>query len=70
LPQGVFSRLLHSESLLEILPNEPCLHFGPWGVLELIWGKTIRFYGKISKNWEKMHNDFIAISILNPDKSS
>jgi hypothetical protein len=36
-----------------MLQSEPCLHFGPWGVTELFWGKIIRFYGKITANWKK-----------------
>jgi hypothetical protein len=54
-----------------MLPNEPCLHFGPWGITELFSGKILRFYGKITENWGGgVHNYFIVISILNSDKSS
>jgi hypothetical protein len=36
-----------------MLQNEPCLHFGPWGVTEIFWGKIMRFYWKIAKYWKK-----------------
>ena len=53
LPQQVISMLQYSESLWKMLQNEPCLHFGPWGVTEIFWGKIIRFYWKIAKYWKK-----------------
>jgi hypothetical protein len=36
-----------------MLQNEPCLHFGPFGVTEIFLGKIIRFYWKITKYWKK-----------------
>jgi hypothetical protein len=41
------------KSFRNMQQSEPCLHFGPWGVTELFWGKTIIFYGKITGNWKK-----------------
>jgi hypothetical protein len=35
----------YSKSFRKMLQNDSCLHFGPWGVTELFWGKIVKFYG-------------------------
>jgi hypothetical protein len=70
-PKGNCKGEFYYKSFRKMLQIEPCLHFGLWGVTELFWGKIIRFYGNITGIWgKKMHNYFIVVSILNPDKSS
>jgi hypothetical protein len=40
--------LQYSESLWKMLQNELCLHFGPFGVMEIFWGKSQDFIEKSS----------------------
>jgi hypothetical protein len=56
--QQVISRLQYFESLWKMLQNELCLHFGPWGVMDIFWGKIIRFNWNIAKYMKKMYNHF------------
>jgi hypothetical protein len=46
------------------------LHFGSWGVMEILWGKLMIFYWKIARYWKKMYNHFIFTNLLNPCESS
>jgi hypothetical protein len=55
----------------KMLQNEPCLHYGPWGLTDIL-DKIIFFFillKKIIEKCKKLLNYFIIISIFNPNKS-